>query len=258
MKRIRMIVQYEGTNYVGWQTQANGPSIQQTIEKEIKKLSGESAALHGSGRTDSGVHALAQVAHFDTESRIPPDKWCYALNAGLPDDIRVLYSGEASLEFHARFGVQKKHYRYTLQLGPHAQVFCRKTALHLHHTPDFALMEQSAAQLLGTHDFAAFKSTGVDVKSTVRTIYRSEWTRSGDMAYYDVAGSGFMYNMVRILTGTMLEIGGGLLPENAVTHALESGNRSDAGATAPACGLMLQRVEYLDFDTADYVLTEAR
>lgn len=253
MTRIRMIVQYDGTSYVGWQTQPNGTSIQQTIEEEIQKLSGEKVSLHGSGRTDSGVHALAQVAHFDTNSRIPPDKWLYALNTGLPKDIRIIYSEEAAEDFHARFCVQKKHYRYTLQLGAYAGVFSRNTALHIHHKLNLELMRGAAAQILGTHDFAAFKSAGVELKSTERTIYRSQWTQRGDMAFYDVAGSGFMYNMVRILAGTMIEMGGGLLPEDAVQRALLSKRREDAGATAPAHGLILMRVEYPDFDTADHI-----
>lgn len=253
MTRIRMIIQYDGTSYVGWQTQPNGISIQSTIEKEIEKLCGEKCVLHGSGRTDSGVHALAQVAHFDTNSRIPPEKWRFALNSGLPSDIRIAYSEKAPNDFHARFLVKKKHYRYTLQLGAFAEVFHRNTALHVHYPLDFELMQNAAEQLLGEHDFAAFKSAGVELKSTVRTIYRSQWTKKGNIAYYDIAGSGFMYNMVRILTGTMLEIGEGLADENAIKTALLSGRRDDAGATAPAHGLMLTRVEYEDFDTADHI-----
>ncbi len=249
MKRIRMIVQYEGTNYVGWQTQPNGISIQETLEKEAAKLSGERISIQGSGRTDSGVHAYAQVAHFDTESKIPPDKWAFALNAGLPGDIRVLYSDEATPDFHARFGVEKKHYRYALQTGAHAEVFARNTSLHVHHRLDLTLMQNAAAQLVGTHDFMAFKSVGTELKSTVRSIYVSSWKQEKNMLYYDICGSGFMYNMVRILVGTMLEIGGGLRGENSIAKALESKEREDAGATAPPHGLMLMRVEYPGFDT---------
>ncbi len=253
MKRIRMIVQYDGTEYVGWQTQPNGLAVQAVLEKEIEKLTGRPAALHGSGRTDSGVHAWAQVAHFDTNSRIPADKWAFALNAGLPPDVRVQYSGEAPADFHARFSVKQKHYRYTVELGAHASAFRRHTALHHHGALDMESMRRAAKQALGAHDFIAFKAAGTQLKSTVREIYRSEWTQKGSLLYYDVAGSGFMYNMVRILVGTMLEIGGGLRGGDAIERALASGDRKDAGATAPPQGLMLMRVQYPDFDTADYV-----
>lgn len=253
MKRIRLIVQYDGTGYVGWQTQPNGVAVQAVLEKEIEKLSGKPAALHGSGRTDSGVHALAQVAHFDTESRIPSDKWAFALNAGLPPDIRVQFSDEAKPDFHARYDVKQKHYRYTIELGAHASAFRRNTALHYHGALDLGRMERAASQALGEHDFVAFKTAGTRLNSTVRTLYRSAWTRHGSLLYYDVAGSGFMYNMVRILVGTMLEIGGGLCDENAIKKAFDSGKREDAGATAPPQGLMLMRVQYPSFDTADFV-----
>lgn len=253
MTRIRMIVQYDGTGYVGWQTQPNGVAVQAVLEREIAKLAQQPVTLYGSGRTDSGVHAWAQVAHFDTDSRIPADKWAYALNAGLPPDIRIQYSEEAPTDFHARFDVKQKHYRYRVELAPHASAFRRNTALHYHGTLDVASMRRAAAQVLGEHDFIAFKAAGTQLKSTVREIYRSEWTKKGNLLYYDVAGSGFMYNMVRILAGTMLEIGGGLRCEDAIQRALASGSRADAGATAPPHGLMLMRVQYSDFDTADYV-----
>jgi len=249
MKRIRLIIQYEGTNYVGWQTQPNGPSVQARMEAELSKLCGESIALHASGRTDSGVHAYAQVAHFDTESRIPAEKWAYALNAGLPADIRVAYSGEAAADFHARFDVKRKHYRYCMLLGPHADPFLRRTALHVHGPLDMARMEAAASLVLGTHDFAAFKAAGVELQSTVRTLFSSKWEKDGRLLAYTVSADGFMYNMVRILVGTMLEIGMGRREVDSISRALLSGNRTEAGATAPAHGLTLARVEYAGFDT---------
>ena len=160
MKRIRLVIQYDGTAYVGWQTQPNGLAVQERIERELKKLTGAPTVLHASGRTDSGVHALAQVAHFDTASRIPPDKFAYALNAGLPADIRILFSGEAEEGFHARFDVVKKHYRYSVQHSPHANAFTRTTALHVHTALDMDAMNVAAGFLLGTHDFSAFHATG--------------------------------------------------------------------------------------------------
>ena len=249
MTKIRLIVQYEGSGYVGWQTQPNGLALQELLEREIYKLSGEKTALHGSGRTDSGVHARAQVAHFETQSRIPADKWAYALNAGLPEDVRVLFSAQAPEDFHARFSAKRKHYRYTLQLGPHADVFARKTSLHIHHALNLQAMQSAAKEIMGSHDFSAFKAAGTQMKTTVRSIFISEWTQEKNFLFYDICGDGFMYNMVRILVGTMLEIGGGLRGEETMKNALHTGKREDAGATAPAHGLTLWRVEYPDFDT---------
>lgn len=250
-----MIVQYDGTNYEGWQRQLTGLGIQQVLEEELERLTGEKTVVHASGRTDSGVHALAQVAHFDTSSRIPPEKFAYALNVGLPPDIRIAYSGEAE-GFHARFDVVRKHYRYRLQHSPHANPFTRSTALHVYGALDIGAMNDAASRLLGTHDFAAFKASGVDLESTVRTIYESRWTDEGRLVYYDVSGSGFLYNMVRIFAGTMVEIGLGRRSAASIDEALSSGQRSDAGPTAPAHGLTLTRVEYVDFDTKEYLPCE--
>ena len=254
-RRIRLIVQYDGAAYVGWQVQANGLSIQARMEQELKKITGEDIRLNGSGRTDSGVHARAQVAHFDTNSRIPADKFAYALNAGLPPDIRVAYSDLAPAEFHARFDVCRKHYHYAVWHAPHNSPFLRNTALHVHHPLDLEAMEAAAEMVLGAHDFAAFKSAGVEMKSTLRTIFVSHWERQGPgLLIYHVAGSGFLYNMVRILVGTMLEIGGGRRVLSSMAAALENPRREQAGPTAPAQGLTLWRVEYPNFDTEDHIL----
>ncbi len=248
-RRIRLIVQYDGTNYVGWQLQENGVSVQQRLNEAILAVTGEKIQLHGSGRTDSGVHAKAQVAHFDTDARMPANKFAIAMNMRLPRDIRVLYSEEAPEDFHARFSAKNKTYRYTLQLGPHADVFCRDTALHIHTELNFDRMQAAAQDALGEHDFFAFMSAGSKLEHTVRTIFRSEWSQCGQFYYYDVSANGFLYNMVRILVGTMLEIGSGKLPQDAIAHAINSKNRSDAGPTAPPQGLALMRVQYPDFDT---------
>lgn len=248
-RRIRMIVEYDGTGYVGWQTQPNGTAVQALIEKAIAETTGEVVALQGSGRTDSGVHARAQVAHFDTEARMQADKFAFALNTRLPRDIRILYSEEAPEDFHARFSAKNKQYRYTVQLGPHARVFTRSRALHCHYRLNEQRMQQAAEMFLGTHDFAAFMSAGTTIENTIRTITLSQWTKDGDYLYYDVAGNGFLYNMVRIITGTMLEIGMGQRELQSIETALETGERSAAGATAPAHGLTLWRVSYDGFDT---------
>ncbi len=249
MRRIRAIIEYDGTRYVGWQVQPNGVSVQQRLNEAAFRTTGETLAFHGSGRTDSGVHARAQVAHFDTDARMPADKFAVALNMRLPRDIRVLFTEEVPSDFHARFTAKQKSYRYVVQTGPHARVFTRDTALHLHAPLDFEKMCRSATQAVGAHDFAAFMSADAQTENTVRTIFSSAWTREGEYLLYDVTGSGFLYNMVRILVGTMLSVGTGVMDEDALSRALTSKNRADAGATAPAHGLTLMRVVYPDFDT---------
>lgn len=248
-RRIRLIIQYDGTDYVGWQLQENGISVQQRLNEALLFITGEQIRVHGSGRTDSGVHARAQVAHFDTSARMPADKFAVAMNTRLPRDIRVLFSDETSETFHARFSAKNKTYRYTIQTGPHADVFSRNTALHLHTPIDFERIQRAATDALGEHDFFAFMNASSTLEKTVRGVSRSEWIRDGRYLFYDVGANGFLYNMVRILVGTMLEIGSGKLPEDAIARALLSKRRSDAGGTAPPQGLMLMRVQYEDFDT---------
>lgn len=251
--RIRMIISYDGTSYAGYQTQPNGVTVQEEIEKALLKITGEKTVLHASGRTDSGVHAMAQVAHFDTNSRIPPDKFSFALNTHLPKDIRIMHSEEADKEFHSRFSAKNKTYRYTVQNGVHENPFLRNTALFIHAKLDFEAMQDEAEQVVGTHDFAAFRSTGTVNKTTVRTVFESHWTKKDNIYIYTVTGDGFLYNMVRILAGTMIDVGMGRLEKGAVKRALESTKRSDAGATAPPHGLMLARVRYTDFDTDEFI-----
>ena len=253
MRRIRLIIEYDGTEYVGWQVQPNGIAVQEAVERELAKLTGERCALHASGRTDSGVHALAQVAHFDTQSRIPADKFAFALNAGLPRDIRVLYSDEAEPSFHSRYDVKRKSYRYLVLNSPHDSAFTRNHALHVHHKLDVDKMNNAAALFLGEHDFLAFKASGITLENTVRTIFASEWSKHGDMLSFDVTVSGFMYNMVRLMVGPMREIGLGRRDADGILRAFNEKSRSTCGVTAPAHGLYLARVEYDGFDTAPFI-----
>ncbi len=256
MRRIRIIVAYDGTNYVGWQVQPNGISVQAHLERALNELTDERIRVEGSGRTDSGVHARAQVAHFDTGVRMAADKFAIAMNMHLPPDIRVLYSEECDPTFHARFSAKQKQYAYTVQVGTHADVFSRLYSLHLHVTPDFDAMQQAASTVIGTHDFAAFKCSDSEMENTVRTITLSEWTKNGNLWVYSVTGNGFLYNMVRILVGTMLEIGSGKRPVSDMQKALESKDRKQSGATAPAHGLCLMRVVYPGFDTQEVLSRE--
>ena len=254
-RRIRIVLEYDGTNYVGWQVQPNGISVQQRLNEALLSVTGETLQCHGSGRTDSGVHARAQVAHFDTAARMNAQKFAVAMNTHLPRDIRVLYSEACGPDFHARFSAKEKTYRYALQTGEHARVFTRNTALHVHAPLDLAAMFAAATDCVGEHDFQAFMSAGSAMERTVRTVLSSAWTQDGPYLYYDVTGTGFLYNQVRILAGTMLSIGLGRLPRNAVATAVASARRADAGPTAPAHGLTLMRVRYPDFDT-DEVLKQ--
>ncbi len=251
MRRIRTIVSYDGTDYVGWQTQPNGIAVQEVIERAIWEVTGEHASLQGSGRTDSGVHARAQVAHFDTDARMAADKFAIALNTHLPADVRILYSEEVSPDFHARFSAKEKQYRYFVQTGPHADVFARRYALHAYMPLDLAVMNEAAALVVGTHDFSAFMSAGREVESAVRTVSLSHWEKQGKCLVYTVQGNGFLYNMVRILVGTMVGMGSGRIPADSMEKALSSLSRKDAGPTALPHGLVLWRVKYPDFDTEE-------
>ncbi len=245
MRNVVLIIEYEGTNYVGWQTQPNGIAVQECIEKALKRITGEDIRINGSGRTDSGVHAIGQVANFHTQARMPADRYAFALNAHLPPDIRIRNSFETEHDFHARFSAKRKRYRYTILLSPHARALTRNTALHVHGRLDIESMEAVAKKIEGEHDFRAFMSQGTSMENTVRTVYESVWKRDGEYLHYEVEGSGFLYNMVRILVGTMLDIGKGILPPSAIEQALSTHQRSDAGATAPAHGLMLLEVTYM-------------
>ncbi|MDD3921500.1 MAG: tRNA pseudouridine(38-40) synthase TruA [Eubacteriales bacterium] len=253
MRNIRLVIEYDGTNYVGWQRQPNGIAVQEVLERELSAIVKAPVTLHGSGRTDSGVHALCQVANFETNARMPADKFAYALNAGLPRDIRVRFSGEAPSDFHARFSAKEKTYRYTMQLGPHSRAFSRNTALHLHGPLNIPAMEAELPAIIGEHDFAAFMCANTSIQSTVRTIYAASLTQLDDYLYFDITGNGFLYNMVRIIVGTLLDVGRGILSPGAIQRALATASRSDAGATAPAHGLMLIRLKYPDFDTDDLI-----
>ena len=258
MRRIRTVISYDGTDYVGWQTQPNGISVQETIEKAIFEVTGEHTTLQGSGRTDSGVHARAQVAHFDTDARMSADKFAIALNTHLPSDIRIVYSEETDLSFHARFSAKEKQYRYFVQTGPHADVFSRKYSLHAYMPLDLQIMNEAAAEVIGTHDFTAFMSAGREVESAVRTITVSRWEKQGCFLVYSVQGNGFLYNMVRILVGTMLGMGSGRISADSMSNALATCSRRASGPTAPPHGLILWRVIYPGFDTEEFLAHDSR
>lgn len=251
MRRIRLIVEYDGTNYAGWQRQKNALAVQQVLEEALSKLTRERVTIHGASRTDAGVHALGQSCHFDTESRIPAEKFSYAVNTLLPPDIRVRASEEVPPDFHARFSTKGKRYRYLFYDDRHAGALNRFTHAHSIYPLDEKKMQAEADALLGTHDFAAFAASGSVVKDTVRTIWRAEVRRNGHEVSLIVEGNGFLYNMVRIIAGTLRDIGSGKLEPGALKRAIETGDRLDLGVTAPAHGLTLMEVFYAPPEGSD-------
>lgn len=246
MQTIKLTLQYDGTRYAGFQRQPNGVTIQEKIEHALRRVTGDEALRIGAaaGRTDAGVHARGQVVHFLTESRIPVDRWPYALNQHLPDDI-VVFGAEAVPDgFHARYWAVSKRYRYTVEHAPFQSPMSRLYAYLWSKELNFDLMRRTAALIEGQHDFAAFRSTGGSAKTSVRTVSRLTLQREGPYIYIDIAADGFLYNMVRIIAGTLVEVGAGRRTPETVQRALETGQRSCAGKTLPAHGLSLEAVTY--------------
>ena len=210
----------------------------------MRALTGEAAAVIGSSRTDAGVHALGLCAHVDSATRIPPEKLAFALNTLLPPDIRVRESGLAPEGFHARYSACAKVYRYAFYNARHDRAVGRQYSAHAPLPLDEAVMREEARALLGTHDFAAFAASGGAAKNTVRTIYRAQVRRDGDEVKLTLLGDGFLYNMVRIIAGTLCEVGSGKRARGAIARAIETGDRLALGATAPARGLTLLAALY--------------
>ncbi len=246
-KRILLTVSYDGTAYSGWQYQDNGPSIQDELEKAVEKATGTFSRVTGASRTDAGVHALGQRAHFDTASSIPPEKFPFVLNRYLPPDIRVTAAMQVADDFHARFRAAGKTYTYRIHNAPHASALFRNCTAHVPVRLDEERMRACSAALLGTHDFAAFAASGGQAKTTVRTIDAFSVERINDEIVIRVHGNGFLYNMVRIIAGTLIDVGHGKLDTGCIARAIQTGDRLDLGVTAPACGLELTKVEY-DFE----------
>ena len=243
-RRFRLTVEFDGTAYCGWQRQLNGPSVQQTLEEALLRLTGEETAVIGSSRTDAGVHARGLVAHFDSTARIPAEKMAFALNSVLPDDVRIRGSAPAPAGFHARSSACGKVYSYRFWNARHACAIGRQYTAHVPVPMDEGAMDRAARLLEGVHDFAAFAASGSVARSTVRTVYRAQVRRRGDTVELLMLGDGFLYNMVRIAAGTLCEIGTGKRTQEGILRALETGDRLQLGVTAPACGLTLEAALY--------------
>ena len=244
MRRILLSVEYDGTAYAGWQRQTNALAVQQVLEEKLSDVCGEPVTVTGSSRTDAGVHALAQQVHFDTSASIPPEKYPFVLNTMLPPDIRVHAGREVPPAFHARFLSGGKTYTYRILNARHGSALYRHLCWHVPVPLAEEPMLSALSDLPGTHDFAAFQAAGGTAKTTVRSIDRAELSRDGDMLTLIVSGNAFLYNMVRIIAGTLAEIGLGRLSPDAFARAFVSGDRLDLGMTAPPQGLELTEVRY--------------
>ncbi len=235
---------YDGTNYHGWQLQNNGITIEEVLNRELTRLLKEPIAVIGASRTDSGVHARGNVAVFDTENQMAPDKVCLALNQSLPEDIRVQSSEEVSSQWHPRKANCTKTYEYRLLNRRIALPTERLYSYFCYYSLDVGKMRQAADYLVGEHDFKSFCTAGSNVEDTVRTLYRLDIEKSGDVIIFRLSGSGFLYNMVRIIVGTLIEVGRGVYPPEYVAEILSAKDRRKAGQTAPAKGLTLVSMEY--------------
>ncbi len=244
MANVRLTLQYVGTRYHGWQVQPNGITVQEALQNAIEQVTGVRSAVTGCSRTDAGVHANRFYCTTAQPQRISVDKFVQALNAVLPEDIAVLCCDAVSDEFHPRYSAVAKRYVYRIWNGAVRNPFEQGVSLHLRSPLDDARMNEVAQLFLGTHDFSAFCSAGSTVQDKVRTIRLSQVERDGNLVTYTVEADGFLYNMVRILVGTILDVTAGRLCEDDVQRALDTGDRSCAGATAPACGLFLDEVWY--------------
>lgn len=263
MKRVKLIVAYDGTNYCGWQVQPNGVSVSSMLNQHLSELLGEDIYVLGASRTDAGVHARGNVAVFDTSARMPAERISYALNTRLPADIRIQDSCEVAPDFHPRFRKTRKTYEYKICYRRFPDPINRLYSLFYHWDLDVEKMRQAASYLVGTHDFTSFCTNKPEVKNRVRTIYSLDVlfepdptafpmetprdccaVKTGGMITVRICGNGFLYNMVRIIVGTLLEVGGGRLAPEEIPKILEAKDRSLAGDTAQAHGLTLINIEY--------------
>lgn len=245
-KRVCLRVAYDGTAYCGWQVQKNGRTIEGELNRALAELTGEEIQVIGASRTDAGVHGLCNVAVFDTCSRIPGEKFSYALNQRLPEDIRVRASKEVPEDFHPRHCRSRKTYEYHIYNAVFPNPLRRLYSCFTYIPLEVERMSRAAAYLVGEHDFASFCSAGSQAETTVRTIYSLDVARDGEEIVIRVTGNGFLYNMVRIIAGTLMEAGSGRMEPEKIPEILEARDRAAAGPTAPACGLVLKELEIED------------
>ena len=245
MRRVRLFVAYDGTDYCGWQVQPNGITVEEVLNRELGRLTGEDIHIIGASRTDSGVHALMNVAVFDTASSIPPERMAYALNQRLPEDIVITKSDEVGADWHPRYQDNvRKTYEYHIYNAPVLNPLKRKYSAFVSFPMDVEKMRRGAAYLVGEHDVVSFCNVRTNVSDTVRTVEDVTVTEDGADIVIRITGNGFLYNMVRIIAGTLIRVGRGFYEPEKVREILEEKKRTAAGITAPACGLVLVEIEY--------------
>ena len=244
MKRFKMIVAYDGTNYHGFAKQNEAITVQGTLEKAIQKITQEEVVSLGAGRTDAGVHAKGQCVTFDSLTKIPAERLLKAINSQLPPDIVVQSVEEVDESFHPRFGAKRKTYRYQIWCGKLPDPFTYRYALHYPYPLNETLMQEAAYSMVGEHDFACFCASGSQVKDTVRKIYSIDVKREGDMISIDICGNGFLYNRVRIIVGTLLYVNEGNLSTAEISEIIISKDRKKAGPTVPPQGLTMLSIVY--------------
>lgn len=248
MRRIMMVVAYDGTNYCGWQVQPNGITIEEVLNRELSRILKENICVIGASRTDSGVHALGNVAVFDTNARIPAEKVSFALNQSLPDDIRIQKSLQVPPDFHPRRCKTRKTYEYDIYNHTFENPLNRRYSYFVHRPLNPEKMQKAADFLVGTHDFKSFCNIHTQVEDTVRTIYKCQINCEGHLIRIHIEGNGFLYNMVRIIAGTLIEIGMGEYDSKYIEEILAGRNRELAGKTAPARGLRLVEIQFEEMD----------
>lgn len=244
MNNIKLVIEYDGTNYCGWQRQKNGITVQELIEKSLFKITNEKISINGAGRTDAGVHARGQVATFKTNSMIPPSSLSKVINQKLPNDIKCISSEKVDDDFHARFSSTGKHYRYIILNREVKPTIKRNHVEHIKKKLNVEAMKKAIKIFEGVHNFRGFMSTGSNIKNTVREIYQATIKCEDDEIIIDIKGNGFLYNMVRIIVGTLIFVGLNKIPVTEIRGILKSKNRQNAGKTAKACGLYLIEVFY--------------
>ncbi len=244
--RLKLTLRYDGTRFHGWQVQPNGITVQQVLQDAVERVTGVRAGITGCSRTDAGVHAAMFCCALDTDSPLRGDKLCAALNAHLPPDVAVYRCDEAAAGFHPRYDARGKRYVYHIWNGMARNPFWQAYSLHRRGPLDAARLDAAAGDFVGTHDFAAFQAAGSSVTDTVRTVRLARVDRDGEMVRFTVEADGFLYNMVRIMAGTLLDMAAGRIPWDAIPAILAGRDRAAAGATAPPQGLCLERVYYDD------------
>ncbi|WP_054739465.1 tRNA pseudouridine(38-40) synthase TruA [Cellulosilyticum ruminicola] len=244
MARYKLIIAYDGTNYNGFARQPNGTTIVETLEEAVEKIVQHKVYILGAGRTDTGVHAKGQCCIFDSDTKVPVERLAKAINSKLPMDIAVQSVEKVSGDFHPRFGAKRKTYRYQIMNSKQRDPFSYKYALAYPYEVDLEKMKAAAEKMVGTHDFKCFCAAKTDVKDTVRTIYDIQIYQQDDLISVDICGNGFLYNMVRIIIGTLLKVNEGKLLVQDITRIIESKDRNLAGPTAPPQGLTMLKIIY--------------